>query len=75
MAMSEAELRGILTEENYEYRKLVKQHQGFEEKLEEFRHRPHLTANEQTEVTILKKAKLKVKDRMEQILREHKEDH
>ena len=70
MGMSEAEVRGILSKKNYEFRKLMEKHQGFEKRLEEFHKRPFLSSTEQIEVTNLKKAKLKLKDRMEQIVRD-----
>ena len=73
MGFSGEALRGILSENNYEYRRLAKEHRGYEEKLEEFCKRPYLSPQEQMEVTNLKKAKLRIKDRMEQLRRESSE--
>jgi uncharacterized protein YdcH (DUF465 family) len=72
MGFSEGALRGIPSENNYEYRRLQKEHRSYEERLEEFCKRPYLSPQEQMEVTNLKKAKLRIKDRMEQLIRQHR---
>ncbi len=66
--MKEEELKEILARENDEFRELYQQHQEYERRIEKLLSRIALTSDEKTEVKKLKKLKLRVKDRMHEIL-------
>lgn len=66
------DLRGLLLETNDEFRELAAKHHELEDRLGELASKPYLSHDEQlTEVT-LKKQKLRLKDRMEAIVREYR---
>lgn len=65
------DLKHILLETNGTYRELVSRHHELDDRLHELESKPYLTDTERLEETSLKKRKLHVKDRMEQIVREH----
>lgn len=56
--------------ENDEYRKLDAQHHEFDDRLRMLTDKPILSDEEQLEETTLKKKKLQLKDRMEEIARQ-----
>ena len=58
-----------------EIQRLRRQHQGTDLELLLLIGRPHLTPAELAEVQALKKRKLQLKDRMEDILRRHRGQH
>ena len=62
-----------LVNENEEMARLWAEHQELEVKLENMENKMYLTAEEQVEVTRLKKVKLAGRDRIEAILAEHKQ--
>jgi uncharacterized protein YdcH (DUF465 family) len=55
-----------------EYRQLVAQHHEYESRLGELADKAVLNDDEQVEETMLKKKKLQLKDRMEQIARRYR---
>ncbi len=59
---------------NGELRELSVEHHKLDERLEELTKRHFLSKPEQVEQTNLKKLKLKIKDRIESIVREHRSD-
>jgi len=61
---------GILMKDN-EFRRLYKDHQTLEARLEELDRKPHLTQEEEIERKNIQKMKLNRKDRMAEILRSH----
>jgi hypothetical protein len=61
-------LRDLL-DENDEYRRLEQQHHDYENRLRTLTAKAVLSDEEQLEETTLKKKKLQVKDRMEEIAR------
>jgi uncharacterized protein len=65
---AQEELKAHLMETNEEFRKLAGQHSEYARKLETLEARPHLTYEEQVEETRLKKMKLRLKDQMEAIV-------
>lgn len=67
----EQHAREVLLEEDDEYRDLAEQHRTLEKRLAELLGHPYPSGAEQIEEATLKKKKLHVKDRMEQILRRH----
>ena len=62
------ELRAHLMVTNAEYRGLASQHSDFARKLDDLEALPHLTDQEQLEEVRLKKLKLRLKDQMEAIV-------
>lgn len=66
------DLKDLLLETNEEFRQLAAKHHELEDQLGELISKPRLTDEEQiTEVT-LKKQKLYLKDRMEDIVRQYR---
>ncbi len=66
----EQHAREVLLQEDDEYRRLAEQHQELESRLDKLLGHPY-PSSDHLERTTLKKQKLQVKDRMEQILRRH----
>ncbi len=65
--IDEEELIRRLLEEDEEFRQLREEHKWFHRKVEELDKRPYLTPAERVTRDELKKKKLAVKDRMEEI--------
>jgi uncharacterized protein YdcH (DUF465 family) len=61
-----------LVNENPRFRKLFEEHQLFENQLEQFEDRPHLTPDDELEQKKIKKLKLAGKEEMERILQENR---
>ncbi len=68
--MAEAQETQPLLESNDEYRQLATKHHELEGRLHELTSKHYLSDNEQIEEVTLKKRKLQVKDRMEEIARD-----
>jgi len=66
-------LKQELVENNEEFRALFEQHQGYERRLEELRLKSLLSEEDELEEKQIKRQKLLLKDRMEMILRSHRE--
>jgi uncharacterized protein YdcH (DUF465 family) len=66
------DLKHLLLETNDEYRQLAAKHHELDDRLQELISKHYLTDTEQFEEVTLKKRKLKLKDRMEEIAREHR---
>jgi uncharacterized protein YdcH (DUF465 family) len=62
-----------LLDSHAELRQLASQHQDLDQRLSSLSTKPYLTDDEQVEEVTLKKKKLQLKDRMEDILRRHRE--
>lgn len=74
--MAEAQdLKNLLLETNDEYRRLASQHHELDERLVHLESQHFLSDDEQLEEVTLKKRKLHLKDRMEDILREYRQGH
>ena len=67
------ELRHQLLQSDEEFRQLVAQHQDLEQRLNTLSGKPYLNEQEQFEQVTLKKRKLQLKDRMEEVLRHHRQ--
>ncbi len=67
------ELKLRLLERDEEFRQLAAQHQDLEHQLNTLSNKPYLNEAEQFEQMTLKKRKLQLKDRMEDILRRHRQ--
>ena len=65
------ELRETLLQTDEEFRTLSARHHQLDERLHELAVKPYLPESEQVEEITLKKRKLQLKDRMEDILRRH----
>ncbi|MFP5379428.1 MAG: YdcH family protein [Vicinamibacteria bacterium] len=66
------DLKGLLLETHEEFRQLAAKHHELDDQITELASKPHLSDEEQlTEVT-LKKQKLHLKDRMEEIARQYR---
>jgi uncharacterized protein YdcH (DUF465 family) len=71
--MAEAQdLQTLLLETNEEYRQLALKHHELEGRLHELTHKHYVSDAEHIEEITLKKRKLLLKDKMELILREHR---
>ena len=64
-----SELKTRLLQSNEEFRNLATQHHELEERLHNLTSKSYLSDTEQLEEVTLKKRKLQLKDRMEEILR------
>jgi uncharacterized protein len=73
MEKQDQELIDQLLERDPELKKYVDEHRDYEKLLEEFNRRPYLTAAETMERKRLQKLKLAGRDRIEQILAQHRQ--
>jgi uncharacterized protein YdcH (DUF465 family) len=73
MERSDQELIDHLMDRDPELKKYVDEHRDYEKLLEEFNRRPYLTAAETIERKRLQKLKLAGRDRIEQILAQHRQ--
>lgn len=71
MAVDTHELKERLLQSDHEYRDLAARHHELDERLHELASRHFLTEPEQLEEAQIKKQKLRLKDRMEDIVRHH----
>ena len=73
MEKHDLELIELLMDRDPELKKYVEKHRDFEKQLEEFNRRPYLTTTETIERKRLQKLKLAGRDRIEQILAQHRQ--
>ncbi len=66
-------LRELLLQTDEEFHQLAAKHHELEDRLHELTAKPYLSEPEQLEEVTLKKRKLQLKDRMEDILRRHRD--
>jgi uncharacterized protein YdcH (DUF465 family) len=66
------ELKELLLKTDEEFRQLATQHHELDDRLHELSSKTYLSEPEQVEEITLKKRKLLLKDRMEDILRRHR---
>jgi uncharacterized protein YdcH (DUF465 family) len=71
MAVDTHELKERLMASDHEYRELSMRHHELDERLHELSSRHFLTEPEQVEESQIKKQKLRLKDRMEDIVRRY----
>ncbi|MBI4459170.1 MAG: YdcH family protein [Acidobacteria bacterium] len=74
MGMDLREVRDFLMATNDEFIRLAKEHLEYEQQLEELARRPYLTYEEEIQEKNLKKRKLSLKDRMEQIIQQYRKE-
>jgi uncharacterized protein YdcH (DUF465 family) len=68
------ELKELLLKTDEEFRQLAAQHQELDDRLHELALKAYLSESEHVEEITLKKKKLQLKDKMEDILRRHRVD-
>ena len=66
------EIKNELSVSNEEYKTLLQEHHDHERRLAELASKSYLSTEEDLEEKRLKKEKLHLKDRMEQMVREHR---
>lgn len=74
MPTDTSELRTHLLQADEEFRGLVMQHHELDERLHALTSKPYLSEAERFEEVTLKKKKLHLKDRMEEILRRYRNE-
>lgn len=76
MNIAEAqEVKHFLLQSHDQYRELAQRHHQLDDRLHELIEKHHLSDSEQVEETTIKKRKLALKDRMEQIVVEWTREH
>ena len=68
-------LKELLLQTDEEFHQLAARHHELEDRLHELTAKHYLSEPEQVEEVTLKKRKLLIKDRMEDILRRHRQEH
>ena len=69
------DLRELLLQTDEEFHQLAAKHHELEDRLHELSSKHYLSGSEELEKVALKKRKLQLKDRMEDILRQHRQHH
>ena len=69
------DLKELLLQTDEDFRELAAQHHQLDDRLHELTAKSYLSEPEQVEEVTLKKKKLLLKDRMEDIMRRHRRDH
>ena len=76
MSVAEAqEVKNLLLRSDDSFRQLAEQHHQLDDRLHQLTERHYLSDSEQVEETTLKKKKLALKDRMEEMARLYAESH
>jgi uncharacterized protein YdcH (DUF465 family) len=76
MSAAEAqEVKNLLLQSHEQYRQLARKHQELDTRLHELSDKHYLSASEQIEETTLKKRKLALKDQMEEIARQYRQQN
>jgi hypothetical protein len=73
MSVDTHQLRELLLQSDQEFRELALKHHELDDRLHDLAARAFLSDTEQIEEVQLKKKKLQLKDKMEDILRRHRE--
>lgn len=73
MSVDTHQLRELLLQSDQEFRELALKHHELDDRLHDLATRAFLSDTEQIEEVQLKKKKLQLKDKMEDILRRHRE--
>lgn len=72
MALNGSDIRDLLVKENNEFKRLHEQHQNYERRLDQLTKRSYLTADDEFEMSELKKKKLNLKDQMFAIMENYR---
>jgi uncharacterized protein YdcH (DUF465 family) len=71
--MTAQDLKNLLLESDDEFKELAARHRDLEQRLHELSNRSYLSEPEKLEEVTLKKRKLQIKDRMEDIARRYRQ--
>ncbi len=71
MSTSPREIREHLMASDAEFQRLAQEHSRYEAQLEQLSKTPYLSSEDLLQQTTLKKLKLRVKDKMEQLVARH----
>lgn len=71
MPISPRDMRARLIASDLEFQRLAREHSRYEAQLEQLSKTPYLSSEDLIEETKLKKLKLQLKDRMEQLVARH----
>ena len=69
------DVKAELLRTDEEFQQLASRHHELEDRLHQLTAKHYLSQPEQVEEVTLKKRKLQIKDRMEDIVRRHRQDH
>jgi uncharacterized protein len=69
--METRDISQVLYEQSSEYRSLIEQHRSLEDRLNDLSSRLYLSDTEKLEEVTLKKKKLALKDRMQELQKQH----
>jgi uncharacterized protein YdcH (DUF465 family) len=69
------DVKNLLLQNDDNYRQLAEQHHQLDDRLHELTERHYLSNSEQVEESTLKKRKLALKDRMEEMARHYADSH
>ncbi len=75
MPVSPQDVREYLLASNEEFQKLAREHSEYEQQLDQLAKQPYLSAEDLAREVALKKLKLRVKDRMQQLIARHLQQH
>ena len=73
--MKEADIISMLRIESDEFRKIEEDHRQLDKDLDEMNKKKYLTPDEEVEKKRMQKQKLQYKDRMAQLIREHRKSN
>ena len=68
------EIKEHLISNNPDFKRLVEEHQSYDDKLRALANRPHVSGKEQIEEGQLKKKKLFLKDQMSRMIQQFRQD-
>jgi uncharacterized protein YdcH (DUF465 family) len=74
-ASETVDIKEVLYQSNEEFRKLVQQHSDFSAQLDSLTHKHYLTEAEKIEEVNLKKKKLHLKDQMQVMIQNFRQQH
>ena len=69
------DVKNLMLQNDNDYRQLVEQHHQLDDRLHQLTERHYLSGTEQVEESTLKKRKLALKDRMEEMARLYADSH
>lgn len=73
MPITAQDIRQSLMSSDAEFQRLAKEHSNYEAQLEQLHRQPYLSSEDLILEVKLKKLKLRVKDRMEQLVAQHRQ--
>jgi hypothetical protein len=73
--MKEADIISMLRIESDEFKKIEEEHRKLDKDLDEMNKKKYLTPDEEVEKKRMQKQKLQYKDRMAQLIREHRKSN